>query len=302
VPLDRRHEQKLWDAFRAPIDEAFNRKTAEREKASAAMSEHDRHVLDASKALDAANAGGDVQKIRAAVARLEGALRGEAPPPAPAEPAAGRTTESRNPTVRRSARPKSWRPARPPPNSPKAPSRRRSPSDAEASPGRTGRSTQPAAPLTSWPRPMAPTPPHAPMAQRTTPAKPPLSKAAPAAAPKPAPKPVVAMRGDDRPSSKKAEAAPAGRAGGKFGDRRDGGRPARRSGPSWRPWRVRAPRTVTIAAVIAAHRPAASATVPRASKTAARAWAMPLSAPSAKRSSARTWRCASSRRRPTAKR
>jgi len=39
VPLDRRHEQKLWDAFRAPIDEAFNRKTAEREKASAAMSE-----------------------------------------------------------------------------------------------------------------------------------------------------------------------------------------------------------------------------------------------------------------------
>jgi len=47
VPLDRRHEQKMWDAFRAPIDEAFNRKTAEREKASAAVSEHDRHVLNA---------------------------------------------------------------------------------------------------------------------------------------------------------------------------------------------------------------------------------------------------------------
>ena len=28
VPLDRRQEQKLWDAFRKPIDEAFNRKTA----------------------------------------------------------------------------------------------------------------------------------------------------------------------------------------------------------------------------------------------------------------------------------
>ena len=27
VPLDRKHEQKLWDAFRKPIDEAFNRKT-----------------------------------------------------------------------------------------------------------------------------------------------------------------------------------------------------------------------------------------------------------------------------------
>jgi ATP-dependent RNA helicase SUPV3L1/SUV3 len=37
---------------------------------------------------------------------------------------------------------------------------------------------------------------------------------------------VVAMRGDDRPSSKKGEPAPAARgAGGRFGDRRDGGRP-----------------------------------------------------------------------------
>lgn len=41
---------------------------------------------------------------------------------------------------------------------------------------------------------------------------------------KPAPKPVVAMRGDDRPGMKKAEpAAPMGR-GGKFGDRKEGGR------------------------------------------------------------------------------
>ncbi|MCJ1349320.1 hypothetical protein MMC31_007556 [Peltigera leucophlebia] len=50
VPLDRRQEQKMWDAFRAPIDDAFNRKTAEREKASSAMSDHDRYVLNASKA------------------------------------------------------------------------------------------------------------------------------------------------------------------------------------------------------------------------------------------------------------
>ncbi len=35
VPVERRHEQKLWDAFRKPIDEAFNRKTAEREKRKA---------------------------------------------------------------------------------------------------------------------------------------------------------------------------------------------------------------------------------------------------------------------------
>lgn len=38
--------------------------------------------------------------------------------------------------------------------------------------------------------------------------------------PKAAPRPIVAMRGDDRPGMRKAEAAPAGR-GGKFGDRKD---------------------------------------------------------------------------------
>lgn len=78
VPLDRKHEQKLWDAFRKPIDDAFNRKTAEREKADAALSGRDRAVLDAAKALDAANASGDAQTIRAAIAALEAALRGQA--------------------------------------------------------------------------------------------------------------------------------------------------------------------------------------------------------------------------------
>ena len=78
VPLDRKHEQKLWDAFRKPIDEAFNRKTEEREKAAAALSERDRTVLDASRALEAANATGDAQKIKAAMAALEAALRGQA--------------------------------------------------------------------------------------------------------------------------------------------------------------------------------------------------------------------------------
>ncbi len=78
VPLERRQEQKLWDAFRKPIDEAFNRKTSERERAATALSEHDRVVLDASKALEAANAGGDAQKIRAAMAALDAALRGQA--------------------------------------------------------------------------------------------------------------------------------------------------------------------------------------------------------------------------------
>ncbi|HPZ57893.1 MAG TPA: DUF349 domain-containing protein, partial [Ottowia sp.] len=55
VPLDRKHEQKLWDAFRKPIDDAFNRKSAEREQHAAALSAHDRAVLEAAKALEAAN-------------------------------------------------------------------------------------------------------------------------------------------------------------------------------------------------------------------------------------------------------
>ena len=93
VPIDRRQEQKLWDAFRKPIDDAFNRKTAEREGQAAAMSVVDKAVLDASKALEAANASGDAQQIRAALAALEAATRGQAAAvaaaaAAPAAPAA----------------------------------------------------------------------------------------------------------------------------------------------------------------------------------------------------------------------
>lgn len=82
VPLERRQEQKLWDAFRKPIDEAFARKSAAREQAAAAMSEYDRVVLQAAQALDAANASGDAQAIRAAMAALEAAMH-SAPAPAP---------------------------------------------------------------------------------------------------------------------------------------------------------------------------------------------------------------------------
>jgi ATP-dependent RNA helicase SUPV3L1/SUV3 len=107
VPLDRKQEQKLWDAFRKPIDDAFNRKTQDREKAAAAMSGRDRAVLDASRAVEEATASGDAQKIRAAMAALEQALKARddaeaaaaaAPAraaPAPAAPAvdAGASTE-----------------------------------------------------------------------------------------------------------------------------------------------------------------------------------------------------------------
>jgi hypothetical protein len=79
VPMDRRIEQKMWEAFRKPIDEAFSRKTNSREHVSnAPMSAHDRMVLDASNDLKAANASGDVQNIKAAMAALDAALKGQA--------------------------------------------------------------------------------------------------------------------------------------------------------------------------------------------------------------------------------
>lgn len=78
VPIDRRLEQKLWDAFRKPIDEAFNRKTLERQKAEATLGVRDRAVLAAAKSLEAANAGGDAQAIRAAMSALDAALQGQA--------------------------------------------------------------------------------------------------------------------------------------------------------------------------------------------------------------------------------
>ena len=91
VPLERRQEQKLWDAFRQPIDAAFNRKSAAREQAVAAMSARDRKVLEAAKALEAANAAGDAQAIRAAMSALQSAHQeadAPAPSPMPAQAAA----------------------------------------------------------------------------------------------------------------------------------------------------------------------------------------------------------------------
>ncbi|WP_234265743.1 DUF349 domain-containing protein [Hydrogenophaga sp. NFH-34] len=78
VPLDRKQEQKLWDAFRKPIDEAFARKSSEREKVAAAVSAHDQRVLEAAKALEAAANAGDAQRIREAQQALEQALKGQA--------------------------------------------------------------------------------------------------------------------------------------------------------------------------------------------------------------------------------
>ena len=196
VPLERKHEQRLWDAFRKPLDEAFNRKGAEREKQQAAMSEHDRAVLDAAKALEEANASGDANRIRTAMAALEAATRAQ---PAPAATEAPKSEEKTAPAPADGA-PDATENAVPADAAASA----ESPADASSEAPATGGE---AADGAAAPAPAAPP--------------------APAKPAKPA-KPVVAMRGDDRPGAKRPEAAPAGR-GGKFGDRRDG-----RPGPGGR--------------------------------------------------------------------
>lgn len=188
VPMDRRQEQKLWDAFRKPIDDAFNRKTAEREKAEASLGARDRMVLDAAKALEAANASGDAQAIRAAMAALEAALHGQAQ--AQADVKAAGVQE----TVAKSAAQASGVNAVSDENVPVAPVDK-------AQTAMENIAEEGGAEATASDSAVAP---------------------APAAAPKPT-KPVIAVRGDDRPGMKKETPAPVG----KRGERKDAGRGGR---------------------------------------------------------------------------
>ncbi len=230
VPIDRRQEQKLWDAFRKPIDEAFNRKTLEREKAEASLGQRDRVVIDAAKALQAANAGGDAQLIRSAIAALEAALQGQAQ--AQAQVTAAGAQEAQVQAVADSvaqAGAASVEAATAATTEGAAGENTGAQPGALAAPANGSEDPVPAAPPAGAATPSAPpagaATPSAPTADAATPLAPPADAAAPEAlAPKPAPKPVVAMRGDDRPGMKRdAPAADAGRPG-KWGDRKDAGR------------------------------------------------------------------------------
>ena len=70
VALERKLAQKMWDAFRQPLDEAFQRKTQDRGSQTQALSAHDQMVLEASHALEKAIAQGDVSAIRQAMQHL----------------------------------------------------------------------------------------------------------------------------------------------------------------------------------------------------------------------------------------
>ena len=104
VPIDRKLAQKLWDAFRQPLDDAFSRKTQSRSAAPAHnLSEHDKAVIAASDALEKAIAQGDATSIRQAMAHVQAVAAGQsatvASPPepsvvAPSETASPATSEA----------------------------------------------------------------------------------------------------------------------------------------------------------------------------------------------------------------
>ena len=204
IPLDRKFEQKLWDTFRHPIDEAFNRKTQDREKAASAMGEHDKHVLEASKALQAANASGDGQQIRAAIAALEAAIKGQTAAKVVETAAVAAENESKTALAGVSIS-----------------------SDAintvvNVDSAVVVNSTEGASPVEQVEAQEIADVEADAIADAAEEAA--AESIEPVEAPKPAPKKVIAVRGDDRPGMKKAEPAPAGKFGDrKFGDRKPGG-------------------------------------------------------------------------------
>ncbi len=239
VVLDRRLEQKLWDAFRKPIDEAFARKSTVREQAQAALTPQDKAVIEASKAVESAVAKGDASAIRTAMQNLERVSLGElpvavpspdaasasvpAPAPAPEEPIAVTATEAVAEIVAIEE------------------SKVVSETEQEISPEasssseylqetQSGLATETSTEVTSEVAPEI-----TPNATTDSPAEP-----VPTPTPKVAPRPVVAVRGDDRPGQKRTElpsqggrgrdgkpvakGGMGGKAGGKFGDKPGGWR------------------------------------------------------------------------------
>ena len=202
ISLDRKHEQKLWDAFRQPLDEAFSRKTTSRAPAAEALSDHDRRVVEAAQAVQAACDAGDAAAIAKAVAALHAASEG-APVPAVAPALA--------------------------------------PVAVRASDTRVAAEAPANAPLELAPDAAAPMPEEAPAdaAPNEAPAEASVeAEAAPVVPAKPAaaPKKLLAVRGDDRPGQAKGTATTAvdrsrpPRRDDKFGGARDGRREEGRFG------------------------------------------------------------------------
>ena len=237
VVLDRRLEQKLWDAFRKPIDEAFARKSTVREQAQAALTPIDKAVMEASKAVESAVAKGDASAIRAAMQNLEKVSRGELPTtepspvvvaavasaPAPDEPSAATATEVVTEPVEIEESKVASEPTQ-------EISQDASSSSESLQETQSGLATE-----TPTETPTEAAPEITPEVATDLP----VESVAPTPTPKAAPRPVVAVRGDDRPGQKRTElpsqgsrgrdgkpgakGAMGGKAGGKFGDKSGGG-------------------------------------------------------------------------------
>ena len=192
VALDRKLAQKLWDAFRQPLDDAFQRKTQERSVQAHALSAHDQTVLDASQSLEKAIAQGDVTLIRQAMQHLNHVMSGKESAPlqeSPSKPhtappqsaAVASTAQISEPDLQNQDVANTETPADEAQTTTEAPSTDETDVDTQ-----TTESTP--APVTKTPAPA---------------------------------KKVVAVRGDDRPGQKKTEPAAPGRFGDKPGARRN---------------------------------------------------------------------------------
>ena len=200
VALDRKLAQKLWDAFRQPLDEAFQRKTQERSVQTHTLSAHDQAVLDASQALEKVIAQGDAALIRHAMQHLNQVMSGKeaAVPQTPAKTHIASLDNAEAASTEPSA-------------NVEQPATSAAPAETPADEMPEGTQTMDAeAPAEDF------------QAAESVPT--PVVKA-----PAPAKK-VVAVRGDDRPGQKKTEPAAPGRFGDKPGARRnERDAPARRN-------------------------------------------------------------------------
>ena len=229
IPLERKFEQKLWDSFRQPIDEAFNRKTQEREKAASAMGEHDKHVLDASKALQAANASGDGQQIRAAIAALEAAIKGQTAAKVVEKAAISAENESKTAVAGAFVASAAIENIATIDVNSDANIDAKIDANTDVNAAVVVNTTVGASPVEQVEAQEAADVEADAIADASEKAAKaaaePVELAKPVEAPKPIPKKVIAVRGDDRPGMKKSEPAPAGKFGaGKFGDRKPGDR------------------------------------------------------------------------------
>lgn len=251
VVLDRRLEQKLWDAFRKPIDEAFARKSTVREQAQAALTPVDKAVIEASKAVESAVAKGDASAIRAAMQNLErvslGELPVEVPRPVPVAAAASAPSPVPAPALEEPSVATATEVVAEPVEIEESKVASEPAQEISQDASSSSKSLQETQSGLATETPTETTTEAAPEITPEVTTDLPVESVVPTPAPKAAPRPVVAVRGDDRPGQKRTElpsqsgrgrdgkpgakGAMGGKAGGKFGDKPGGWRDREDSAP-----------------------------------------------------------------------